>query len=126
MEDSMTWAPGWPGIEPRWTSSAKQGIGSSLSPASRVSFTLSHGILNEIYYPRVDRACTRDMGMMVASDDGFFSEEKRNAAHRVSMLAPGVPAYALSNMCTAGRYMKGRVDRHRRTPACLPGRGRTS
>lgn len=108
MEGSIEWAPGWPGIQPRWTSSAKQGIGASLSPASRVSFTLSHGILNEIYYPRVDRACTRDMGMMVASDDGFFSEEKRNAAHGVSMLAPGVPAYALSNTCTAGRY---RIDK---------------
>ena len=55
------------GFEPRWTSSAKQGIGSSLSDASRVSFTLSHGIFNEIYYPRVDRACTRDLG----NDGGF-------------------------------------------------------
>ncbi len=108
MAESSRVAPGGPGIEPRWTSSAKQGIGSSLSDASRVSFTLSHGIFNEIYYPRVDRACTRDLGMMVASDDGFFSEEKRNSEHRVSMLAPGVPAYALSNTCTAGRY---RIDK---------------
>jgi glucoamylase len=108
MEDSIRWAPGWPGIEPRWTSSAKQGVGTSLNPASRVSFTLSHGIFNEIYYPRVDQACTRDMGMLVTSDDGFFSEEKRNAEHRVSMLAPGVPAYALSNTCSQGRY---RIDK---------------
>ena len=108
MAEPSRMAPGGPGIEPRWTSSAKQGIGSSLSDACRVSFTLSHGIFNEIYYPRVDRACTRDMGMMVASDDGFFSEEKRNCEHRVSMLAPGVPAYALSNTCTAGRY---RIDK---------------
>ena len=32
------------------------------APTSRVWFTLSHGILNEIYYPRVDQACTRDLG----------------------------------------------------------------
>jgi len=108
MADPVRWAPGWPGIEPRWTSSAKQGVGTSLSPASRVSFTVSHGILNEIYYPRVDRACTRDMGMLVTSDDGFFSEEKRNAEHGVSLLAPGVPAYSLSNTCSEGRY---RVDK---------------
>jgi glucoamylase len=108
MGDSIRWAPGSPGIEPRWTSSAKQGVGTSLNPASRVCFTVSHGIFNEIYYPRVDRACTRDMGMLVASDDGFFSEEKRNAEHRVSMLAPGVPAYALSNTCSSGRY---RIDK---------------
>ena len=56
-------APGGPGIPPRWTSSAKIGVGTALSPTSRVWFTLSHGILNEIYYPRVDLACTRDMGL---------------------------------------------------------------
>ena len=118
MGDSTRWAPGWPGIEPRWTSSAKQGVGASLSPASRVSFTVSHGIFNEIYYPRVDQACTRDMGMMVASDDDFFSEEKRNADHKVSSLAPGVPAYRLTNTCVVGRYVIEKevlTDPHRET-----------
>ena len=52
-------APGWPGIPPRWTSSAKSGVATALSATSRVWFTLSHGILDEIYYPRVDQACTR-------------------------------------------------------------------
>jgi glucoamylase len=55
-------APGGPGIAPRWTSSAKSGAGTALSTTSHVWFTISHGILDEIYYPRVDLACTRDMG----------------------------------------------------------------
>lgn len=50
------YAPGWPGIPAKWTSSAKSGVGTALNAASRVWFTLSHGIFNEIYYPRVDRA----------------------------------------------------------------------
>lgn len=50
-------APGWPGIPPRWTSSAKSGVGTALTAMSRVWFTLSHGILNEIYYRRPDEAC---------------------------------------------------------------------
>ena len=58
-------APGWPGIPARWTSSAKSGIGTAVSRDSRVWFTLSHGILNEVYYPRVDHACTRDLGFIV-------------------------------------------------------------
>jgi hypothetical protein len=53
-------APGHPGIPARWTSSAKSGVGTAPAVASRVWFTLSHGILNEIYYPRVDYACTRE------------------------------------------------------------------
>lgn len=50
----MANALGWPRIEARWTSSAKTGVGTALSPVSRVWFTVSHGILNEVYYPRVD------------------------------------------------------------------------
>jgi len=49
-------APGWPGIPARWTSSAKSGVGTALTARSRVWFTLSHGILNEVYYPRIDQA----------------------------------------------------------------------
>jgi len=53
---SATVAPGAPGIPAAWTSSSKSGVGTALSPACSVWFTLSHGILNEVYYPRVDRA----------------------------------------------------------------------
>ena len=102
-------APGWPGIEPRWTSSAKQGVGTSLNPASRVWFTLSHGIFNEVYYPRVDQACTRDLGMLVGAEDGFFSDEKRATSHAVALLAPGVPAYRITNTCSMGRYRLEKV-----------------
>jgi glucoamylase len=49
---------GNPGLAPNWTSSAKQGIGTSLSAASPVWFTLGHGILNELYFPSVDTANT--------------------------------------------------------------------
>jgi glucoamylase len=104
MSDTWHYAPGWPGIEPRWTSSAKTGVGSALSMRSNVWFTLSHGILDEVYWPRVDRACLRDMGMLVADGMSFFSEEKRDTTSQVSFLADGVPAYRLVNTCKQGRY----------------------
>jgi glucoamylase len=97
-------APGGPGIPARWTSSAKTGVGTSLSATSRVWFTLSHGILDEVYYPRVDQACTRDLGLIVTDGQDFFSEEKRHAEHEVAYLAEGVPAYQLVNTCHQGRY----------------------
>ncbi len=99
-----SFAPGWPGIAARWTSSAKSGVGTSLSTASHVWFTLSHGIVNEVYYPRVDQACTRDMGLIVTDGREFFSEEKRHARSEVRCLAAGVPAYRLDNGCDAGLY----------------------
>jgi glucoamylase len=97
-------APGSPGSEPRWTSSAKSGVGASLNPASRIWFTISHGIFNEIYYPRLDLACTRDMGLIVTDGSGYFSEEKRHASSSVSFLSEGVPAYRIINTCRQGRY----------------------
>jgi glucoamylase len=105
MDDHQIYAPGWPGITPRWTSSAKDGVGTSLNPASRVWFTVSHGILNEIYYPRIDQACTRDMGMIVTDGSEYFSEEKRHTQHHISLLAPGVPAFKIENRSKDGRYM---------------------
>jgi len=97
-------APGHPGISPRWTSSAKSGVGTSLSSKSRVWFTLSHGILNEIYYPRIDQACIRDMELLVSDGKEFFSEEKRHTNFELDTLAEGVPAFQLTNTCKDGRY----------------------
>jgi glucoamylase len=104
MSDSARHAPGWPGIPPRWTSSAKTGLGTSLRPSSRVWFTLSHGILNEVYYPRVDQACLRDLGLIVTDGHTFFSEEKRDAESVTTWVESGVPAFCLANTCKAGRY----------------------
>jgi glucoamylase len=104
----MSNAPGWPGIPPRWTSSAKNGLGTALRASSRVWFTLSHGILNEVYYPRLDRACLRDLELIVTDGVSFFSEEKRDTVTVISPLAPGVPGYELVNTCAQQRY---RVDK---------------
>jgi glucoamylase len=99
-----TEAFGWPGLDPRWTSSAKSGIGTAYNSRSRVWFTISHGIVNEVYYPRVDQANIRDLGLIVTDGAAFFSEEKRHSTSCVTMLAPGVPGYRLTNACDGGRY----------------------
>jgi glucoamylase len=104
MSDSLIFAPGWPGIPPRWTSSAKSGVGTALTRSSRVWFTLSHGILNEVYFPRVDMACTRDLGLIVTDGSGFFSEEKRQCSFEAAPIELGVPAFRLVNTHLGGRY----------------------
>ncbi len=105
MSDSNDrYAPGWPGIEPRWTSSAKSGIGTALNPHSRVWYTLSHGILNEVYFPRVDQACTRDLGLIITDGHSYFSEEKRHCSFENAPIEPGIPVYQLTNTSLDGRY----------------------
>lgn len=90
-------APGHPGIEARWTGSCKAAIGTSTRNESRVWFTISHGILNEVYWPRIDNANLRDWGFVVTGPDGFFSEEKRHANHQIIQPDNDVPAYSLVN-----------------------------
>ncbi len=85
-------APGAPGIAPTWSSSAKDAIGTSHF-ASRVWFTVGRGIVNEVYWPRVDRPQVRDLGFIVADGAGFWSEVKRrDVESEVSFVRPGVPA----------------------------------
>ena len=103
MNNSASQAPGHPGINPRWTSSAKSGVGTAASGHSRVWFTLSHGIVNEVYYPRLDKANTRDLGFIVTDRDSFL-EEKRHTIDEIVPLAQGVPAHRLTNTCAHGRY----------------------
>jgi glucoamylase len=103
-DSSARYAPGWPGIPPRWTSSAKTGVGTALNQHSKVWFTLSHGILNEVYFPRVDQACSRDLGFIVTNGRDFFSEEKRHCTFENRPFEPGIPAYELTNTDNSGRY----------------------
>jgi glucoamylase len=79
-------------------------VGTALSQASDVWFTLSHGILNEIYYPRIDQAAVRDMGLIVTDELNFFSEEKKATHSTINWMAEGVPAFRLINTCKSSRY----------------------
>jgi glucoamylase len=84
-------APGAPGIRPTWTSSAKDMVGTALGP-SRLWFTIGYGIVNEVYYPRVDAPQIRDLGFIVADRNGFWNEVKRNADYSLTTPGPGIPA----------------------------------
>ena len=96
--------PGHPGASAHWTSSAKDAVGTSVSRRSCVWFTIADGVLNEIYYPRVDQANTRMMELVVTDGASFCSRESCDTESKITPLAPGVPGYRIVNSCTRGRY----------------------
>lgn len=98
-------APGRPGSAPRWMSGRKSAVGTARSPTSHVWFTIECGILSEIYYPRIDQAAVRDLGLIVTDGHGWFSEEKVDTESKLRWLEEGVPAYHLENTCRDGRYV---------------------
>jgi glucoamylase len=95
---------GAPGIEPRWTRSSKEGIGTAYHTSCRVWFTLSHGIINEIYYPNVDCPNTRDFQFLITDGESFCHEERRDLEHRTEYPEKSTLFYRLTNSDPAGRY----------------------
>ena len=100
---------GAPGIEPRWTHSAKEGIGTAYHSSCHVWFTISHGILNEIYYPTVDQPNTRDFELLITDGESFCHEEKRDLRHEIRYPERNCLHYELTNSDPAGRY---RIVKH--------------
>jgi glucoamylase len=97
-------AAGAPGIDPRWTSSAKDGVGTAYHSSSRVWFTLSHGIVNEIYFPHVDTPNTRDLQFLITDGESFCHEERRDLLHQIEYPEQNTLFYRLTNSDHQGRY----------------------
>jgi glucoamylase len=95
---------GAPGLEPRWTSSVKDAVGTAYSASSRVWFTCSHGILNEIYHPTIDRAQVRDMEFLVTDGETFFHEEKRDLESHFEYIDTEALGVRYTNSDPEGRY----------------------
>jgi glucoamylase len=94
---------GSPGVPGRWTSAQKSGVGAAFE-GSPIWFTLSHGIVNEVYWPRMDQAAIRDLGFIVTGPDGYFVEEKRQAASVTTLADPGVPCYRIISTAPGGEW----------------------
>jgi len=95
---------GAPGVAPTWTSSEKDAVSTAYSASSRVWFTASHGTLNEIYYPTIDRPQTRDMELLFTDGETFFHEEKRDISYDFSYVDPDAPAVKVVGKDPQGRY----------------------
>jgi glucoamylase len=110
LTDSYRWldddgpAFGAPGVEPRWTSSQKDTVSTAYAASSKVWFTLSHGTLNEIYYPTIDRPQTRDMELLFTDGETFFHEEKRDFEYDFQYIDKDALAVRVSASDPDGRY----------------------
>ena len=95
---------GGPGMEPRWTSSVKDAVGTAYAASSRIWFTCSHGILNEVYHPTIDRAQVRDMEFLVTDGETFVHEEKRDLISTFEYIHPEALGVRYEGRDPEGRY----------------------
>src|SRR5215469_12314759 len=102
--ESSREAFGQPGIPPRWTHGAKDGVGTSYSTSSHIWFTAWNGVLTEVYYPTVDRPQLRDLQFLITDGHSFFHEEKRHLQSRFSRISAHTLGYRAVNSDPEGRY----------------------
>lgn len=102
--DPLHEAFGRPGMPPKWTSSSKSGVGTAYSTSSRVWFTISHGILNEIYFPTIDHPQTRDMQFLITDGETFFHEERRDLDNEIECIESSALGYRVTTSDRDGRY----------------------
>ena len=102
--DQQGEAFGAPGAQSRWTSSLKDAVCTAYAASSRIWFTCSHGILNEIYHPTIDRAQIRDMGFLITDGMTFAHEEKRDLVSTFEYIHQETLGVRYVNRDPDGRY----------------------
>lgn len=80
---------GAPGIPPTWASSDKDFVAGALG-SSRLSATIGHGIINELYWPSTGRPEIRDLGFYLIGEDRWI-DLKRISAYTLSRPKPCLP-----------------------------------
>ena len=79
-------APGAPGHDAHWLSAAKNGFGTANSVASRVWFTLSDGVLTEVYYPTLDVPNVQMLQLVIATPEGKIETESEDTTHSIEVM----------------------------------------
>ena len=102
--NDLRFAPGGPGIEPRWTRGTKLAVGTAYSTSSRVWYTLDHGCVTEVYYPTIDSPQIRDLQFLVTDGENFFHDERRNFVGEIDCVSEAALGFDFINREKEGRY----------------------
>ena len=95
--NSPRFAPGGPGIEPRWTRGTKVAVGTAYSTSSRVWYTLDDSCVTEVYYPTIDSPQIRDLQFLVTDGQTFFHDERRNTRSQVDCVDEASLGFTIVN-----------------------------
>jgi len=79
-------------------------VGTAYSTASRVWFTLSFGVLNEVYYPTVDSPQIRSFRYLITDGESFLHEERYDLETHTAPLTDGVLGFRVTKTDPAKRY----------------------
>jgi glucoamylase len=95
-------APGAPGNDAHWPTAAKDGFGTANTIASKVWFTLSDGVLSEVFYPTLDVPNVQMLQLIVVGAN--VETESQDTIHRTEVLDPRALTFRQINTARSGYY----------------------
>lgn len=98
-------APGGPGKDAHWATASKQGVGTSASTKSKVWFTLTQGVMTEVYYPDVTVANVHLLQFVVVDPKTKKVEtEQDDAIHQIKVTRPDSLTFQQINTAKSGAW----------------------
>ncbi len=96
-------APGGPGQDAHWPSAAKKGFGTANTVASKVWFTLTDGVMTEVFYPTLDVPNVQTLQLVVVQGSNVQTEIE-DTVHRMEVLDPQALSFRQVNTAKNGAY----------------------
>ena len=97
-------APGAPGASLNWMTGNKQGLGTATSLDSKVWYTLSNGVLSEVYYPSGDTANVRSLEFAVTDGATFVDRESENTTQQIQLVDDNALIFRQINTANSVKY----------------------
>lgn len=98
-------APGAPSGAATWTTGDKDGVGTAVSPVSKVWYTLTGGTMSEVYYPSGDTPNVRELQFAITDGSTFTQlETDATTTKTVQMSDPASLTYTQTTTDNAGRW----------------------
>jgi glucoamylase len=93
------------GDDAHWMSAAKNGFGTSNTLNSKVWFTLTQGVLSEVYYPTIDAPNVQCLQLIVVSPDGKIETELEDSTHKLTPPDGRSLSFTQINTAKSGAYV---------------------
>jgi glucoamylase len=98
-------APGAPGADAHWLGAAKNGFGTSNTLPSKVWFTLTEGVLSEVYYPTLDVPNVQNLQLIIVTPEGKVETEGEDTTHLLRVSDAGSLSFRQENKAKSGAYI---------------------
>jgi glucoamylase len=86
-----------PGGSASWTTGNKLALGTSAGLDSKLWFTVTKGIISEVFYPRFDVPNMEDMQYVITDGSTFVDLERDATSHAISMPSERALEYTVTN-----------------------------